>query len=148
VVAPGNAWLQIGSLQSGHYRLLVAGDDGEVVHAAPFWLHLRSWVAGAPLADTAVSRSGSFGQTVTLQWLPVEEVSHYFVEIAADKAFVHVVETAVTGATSHTTSALTAGKQYYWRVRGENICGAGSFSSAQRFEMPAVYQSFLPLVID
>jgi len=61
---------------------------------------------------------------------------------------VQLVETAVTGADSYTTSTLVAGKQYYWRVRGENICGAGSFSSAQGFEMPAVYQSFLPLVID
>ncbi len=148
VVAPGDAWLQIGNLQSGHYRLLVAGDDGEVVHVAPFWLYLRSWVAGAPLMNTAVSRSGLFGQTVTLQWQPVEEASRYVVEIAEDEGFVQLVETAVTGADSYTTSTLVAGKQYYWRVRGENICGAGSFSSAQGFEMPAVYQSFLPLVID
>ncbi|GAB4274300.1 MAG: hypothetical protein Kow0080_22550 [Candidatus Promineifilaceae bacterium] len=148
VVAPGNARLQIGNLQSGQYRLLVAGDDGEVVHVVPFWLHLRSWVAGVPVIDTAVSWSGLFGQTVTLKWQPVEQASQYVVEIAEDEGFARVVETAVTGADSHATSALAAGKQYYWRVRGENICGAGTFSPAQRFEMPAVYQSFLPLVVD
>ena len=72
--------------------------------------------------------------TPALSWDAQPSADSYTVEIAADSAFEDVVYAATITSTGHTiTQPLAYRNVYYWRVRSTNLCGSGSFSTAQMF---------------
>jgi subtilisin-like proprotein convertase family protein len=73
----------------------------------------------------------------TFQWDAIAGVAQYTIAIATDAAFTNLVETAAVAETSYTAS-LAPSKTYYWRVRGENACGIGPYSTAFSFTILAV----------
>ena len=81
------------------------------------------------LSETNITHTG-----VTLNWPnPTDwggnNTDDYDVQYATDSAFTAgVVTTAVNNANSLNVSGLTAGKKYYWRVRGKNTAGSGAWS--------------------
>ncbi len=68
-----------------------------------------------------------------LEWEADILATSYDIQIAADMAFANIIETASAISNSYAPSNLDNETIYYWRVKPENICGEGSFSSSFSF---------------
>ena len=77
---------------------------------------------------------GRTGPRTDLTWQEVTPFPYSRVEVPADAAFADVRHRA-EGTTSLSLSldSLTYGQTYYWRVRGRNGGGDGSWSETNRF---------------
>ncbi|MEM8907602.1 MAG: choice-of-anchor B family protein [Bacteroidota bacterium] len=65
-----------------------------------------------------------FDDTPVLNWQADADSDFYTITIASDPGMINLVQTAtnLTSAT-YTTSPLTIGESFYWRVTGHNDCG-------------------------
>ena len=54
-------------------------------------------------------------------------------EVASDNAFTSIVSSGNVISNAYALSGLTPSTQYFWRVKGKNFCGEGSFSSVFSF---------------
>jgi len=78
---------------------------------------------------------GGMGTTAFLRWRGVGGAQQYHVQIATDAAFLtgFALNDSTIVDTSMTAVGLLNNMQYYWRVRGRNVDGNGSFASAWTF---------------
>ncbi len=81
-------------------------------------------------ANGATSVMGPY----VFDWVADPNAATYDIDIATDAAFTNIVDNATGLATnSYTSSILSSGTTYYWRVKPANQCGNGSFSTAYSF---------------
>ena len=82
------------------------------------------------------NRGTNIATTPTLEWFDVNGVTSYEVQVATDSKFTDVVaSTANLSNTQWTVApALSADIKYFWRVRAENACGLGPWSSTWSFK--------------
>lgn len=135
-VAPGDtAQLTVGnlsSLASGSYDFWVIGSDGIETDSSQITLNVFT---GAPSAPTLASPSNGQNNVTTVPQLSWTGAANSFeIEIATDSGFTNVVEQG-SGLTGNlfTSSGLNAQTKYYWRVRGENNCGNGTWAATFDF---------------
>jgi hypothetical protein len=92
---------------------------------------------GAPGATSLLTpANGATGVSLSpnLTWTAVANSTDYDVEIATDLAFTNIVYTATATSNAHSVGTpLNLLTTYYWRVRANNICGAGSYSAIFSF---------------
>ena len=69
--------------------------------------------------------------TPSFNWTDATNATSYRIQIATDAAFTVVVETGTPATSDYTSSGLTAGQTYYWRVRGEAGAAYGDYSSGR-----------------
>ena len=69
------------------------------------------------------------GINQVLQWEANSESTAYDVEIATDVAFGTIIESATVISNTYTTLNLIEATPYYWRVRPQNNCAQGLFST-------------------
>lgn len=68
-----------------------------------------------------------------LEWNANTLATSYDIEIATDLGFATIIETATSISNSYTPTNLTHETTYFWRVKPENNCGEGSFSTPFSF---------------
>jgi hypothetical protein len=137
-VAPGGtSVLTIGgarALAAGEYTGTVTGTNGALVRSAQVRFGVST---GSAAAATLVSpANGSTGASIrpSLSWNAVAGATRYRVEVANNAAFSPVLETGIATTNSYVTSTLlTVGTQYFWRVRSLNFCGEGALSAVASF---------------
>ncbi|MEO7916833.1 MAG: hypothetical protein ABIR16_04255 [Dokdonella sp.] len=137
VPTPGSSTLTISNtagVASGTYPLTV---NGTATGADPRMAMTQLVVsAGVPTAPTLTTpANASIGQPVrpTFQWSNTGAAT-YTIQVATDVAFTNIVFTATQAGTSVTPAAdLGSDTIHYWRVRGDNACGPGAFSSVFSF---------------
>jgi subtilisin family serine protease/subtilisin-like proprotein convertase family protein len=141
VTPPASSTLTIGDTAAaapGAYSIAVGGVSGASGHEDTVEFNL---FAGPPAAVALASPAhGALGQpaTPTFTWNAAAAAT-YDIAIATDPAFASIV-VAASGltATSFTpATALSSDTVYYWRVRGTNPCGVGSYSAAAAFRTAA-----------
>jgi subtilisin-like proprotein convertase family protein len=122
------------NLAEGNYSFTLNGTDGtnesnqelslNILTAAPDPATLLS------PADMAVDQFAG----LTLSWSAQAMVDSYDVEIATDPAFSDVIGTGMNlEETTFQTPSLDILTVYYWRVRSNNLCGAGEWSVPFQF---------------
>ncbi|MCE9672096.1 endopeptidase [Myxococcus stipitatus] len=108
-----------------------------------------AWATGFGFTTTSASCTPPAAPTLTrpapgatdvalspvLDWSDASGAATYEVQVATDAAFTSVVRsaTALTASTWTVTPALSAGTQYYWRVRAVAACGAGDYGAGAGF---------------
>jgi len=75
--------------------------------------------------------------TPTLNWLPAQGATDYLVKIARNPDFTDLVTTREVVSTSTISPALAYNTQYWWKVRGSNVTGAGPWSVGRTFTTAA-----------
>jgi subtilisin-like proprotein convertase family protein len=94
---------------------------------------INSAVAQATLVSPA-NGATSVSSTPTYQWNALSGASSYDLQVATDVGFTSIVtNTNVTTNSFVQAPALNNNTTYYWRVRGVNSCGAGTYSSTFSF---------------
>jgi hypothetical protein len=103
------------------------------------WTSIRNFTTICPLpAAPSLSSpaNGATGVSTTpaLDWADVSGATSYDVQVCSNNTCSTVVTSANVATSTWTVSpALSQGTQYYWRVKANNSCGSGSWSSIRNF---------------
>ena len=142
--APYSAALTLttAAADSGVYPITISGTSGAVTKTRQFELrHSAVAVGGVTLASPA-DGAVDIALSPTLTWQAAAEALDYTVEVDDDPAFGSVNYSATVGGTSHTLATPLSGvTQYYWRVRANNNCGSGSWSTRRSFRTVELFCS-------
>lgn len=108
-----------------------AGSPGHNVAVA---LTVSAPLSAPPVLQTPADGANGVATPVAFTWSAVPGATSYAIEVATDPSFdTSVANASGLVATTWTTSALSGGTTYYWRVRATNACGTDALSSASRF---------------
>ncbi len=137
---PGSSTLTLGNTgaaAAGTYQLTINGTSSAPAMSRSRTVELTIDTA-APAAPTTTSPAvGFLGTSLgpTLTWTASAQTVNYVAEIATDMAFTNIVFTSPTITTTsvQVPAVLTTGTNYFWRVRGDNSCGAGTYSAVASF---------------
>lgn len=113
---------------NGTYIITVTGTGISNTVTAMVTLIIQSNVPGAPTLVTPLNMAMNQINPL-LTWSPQPESETYSIEVATDLGFSNIIASA-TGLTVNIfqTNNLMSNTTYYWRVRGVNGCGTGSYS--------------------
>ncbi len=128
----------------GSYAMLVEATSTSGNRQRQLDLELFSAVPSAPAALLPADGATSVDVSPTLSWDPASEATSYLVEVATDAGFGDIVFSEVVNATSAEVDSLAPSTQFFWRVRAENGCGAGTFSTVHNFTTAAIACTVFP----
>ncbi|MBK7090630.1 MAG: hypothetical protein IPH59_02735 [bacterium] len=100
-----------------------------------------STACNLPVAPNYVSpANGATGlaQPVALDWSDIAGAIAYQVQVDDNSSFASTVIDQQPASSTVSASGLTGGTVYYWRVRAQNVCGWGSWTTARTFSPVAV----------
>ncbi|MBI4770350.1 MAG: CSLREA domain-containing protein [Chloroflexi bacterium] len=128
VVPPGFSLLAIsdtGAATAGGYSIEVHGAATSSSHSIAVGLNLYTAVPAAPVLLEPANGAAFVPLQPVFRWEAAAQTSTYTLEVAADPDFTQIVYTAVTSETDHVAATPLSGHRlYYWRVHGQNACGA------------------------
>ncbi len=139
VIPTGSNTLTIsntGAVQQGTYNLTVTATGASITQTANIVFAVSSGTPQPPVLISPIFGGTSVSTTPVLAWLPIANASTYTLEIANNIGFSPVLSSQtnlITNTYTVPAGLLTTSTTYYWRVRGENGCANGSFSSTYSF---------------
>lgn len=144
VTPPGTSVLTLsgtGGVAAGSYDVDVAGTSSPsaLVQDTTVSLDLFDQLPGAVTLTLPADDAVDVDVRPTLEWSAATQGAGYDVEVATDEAFTNVVDSASVSGTSYELSTvLDPVTEYFWRVRGTNVCGDGAFSGVFSFTTRAI----------
>ena len=119
----------IGSLALGNYPITLVGTSGGTVKTADVEFNvfdtnlstLNLLTPGSGVTDVPADNA-------VFTWDADANASSYEIDVATDNVFSNIVASATVTMPTYTVNTLTTVTQYFWRVRGVNDCGTGSYS--------------------
>ncbi len=87
----------------------------------------------APVLFSPLNASLLHTDAPRLSWNAVSDATGYRIQVASNPNFANPQQTADPTSTSYTVNPTLLDGVYYWRVRGLNSSGLGSWSSARQF---------------
>jgi hypothetical protein len=96
------------------------------------WLFYIGAPTGTPSLLGPGDTSHTCDTTPLFQWTPCAAAEWFRIQVDNDSGF-GSLEINATAGTSYLPGAALAPDKYYWRVRGENDCGNGTWSSVWEF---------------
>ena len=137
VAAPGSAtWtLTISdSAMAGNYLINLLGNDGFEQKSAELSLTLDAYLDAGPGLMTPDNGASDTSLTPSFSWSGLAGAADYQIQLATDSGFSSIViDQSVEGTSFVPAVDLATGTQYFWRVRGENLCGGGEWSATFSF---------------
>lgn len=117
-----------------YWRVKAVDERGAGAYSPVAMFVTRLVAPVAPLQDLPASGSASLLTTQTFRWHPGRLAESYQVQIATDSPFDSTVfdQTGIRD-TFLTVTTLGYNTRYFWRVRGTNAEGNGSYSSVWSF---------------
>ncbi len=118
-----------------NYTITISGISGAVSGQADIDLTILSGEPFAPVLSSPVNEASGVSLKPTLSWNEDNQVDNYLLEIATDIDFMNIIETGnnLTGQSYEVQNRLDGNTTYFWRLKGFNTCGEGSFSSIFSF---------------
>jgi len=135
VTPPGASTMTISGAAAGSYSFNVVGTAaGPNVHQTAVGLNVQAAAPGVPVLTAPANGATNVPATPTFTWNAATGASTYDIQVATDAGFSNIVASA-TGLSGTTWSgaSLNTNTMYYWRVKANNACGAGSYSTVFSF---------------
>jgi hypothetical protein len=107
---------------------------------------IQQLTAIVPIVQSPASGATGVSTTPAFSWTPISGATSYHFELATDAAFTHIVYTvdpSSAGAGVPASAPLTAGGQYYWRVKALTP-NEGEYSSVANFVVATPVAPILP----
>lgn len=137
VVPPGSSTLTVGTaaVAAGSYNFDVTGSSTSGPKSVPAGLDVFVGSPGAPTLLTPADGANNVPATPTFTWNAVAGAATYSIQVATDPGFSSIVASAsgLTNPTWISNVTLATSTTHHWRVRAENPCGNGSYSSTFSF---------------
>lgn len=121
-------------LAPGEYTGTVTGTNGAASDSETVRFGVSAVSAPAPVLTTPANNATGASIRPTLAWTAAPGATRYRIELSTSNTFATLLETGESTTTSYTTTTLlTVGQQYFWRVRSLNFCGEGALSTTFAF---------------
>ena len=133
----------VSNLLPGHYNIEVQFTDSENKSVIQnLYINIGEPSPVAPALIDPVSESTQISITPLLEWSTVANTDSYEIQIAEDAQFENIVfnQSGLENTVLLVQQNLEIGTNHFWRVRGENICGGGDWSTP--FSFTVVDNSF------
>ncbi|RZJ66451.1 MAG: T9SS type A sorting domain-containing protein [Flavobacterium sp.] len=137
VTASGNVTMTISNtagLTGGFFPITVTASSGATVKTVPLYFQMFSTVFPAITPSSPANMATGQNTTLNLTWSALDNAATYDVQVATDAAFTNIISTGNVPVNSYTVSGLTQGTNYYWRVKPNNTCAAGTYGTAFAFQ--------------
>jgi len=131
VSPPGNTSVTINADQTvaaGNYSITVDGTaSGATDKSQIFNIDVYDAAPAMPTQTLPANAATNVpNNSVTFEWNAVPFTSSYVLEIATDVAFLNIIHTETVMTNSANVSGiLNSNTEYFWSVRGSNICSEG-----------------------
>lgn len=137
ITPPGSSLLTLGNLGaagSGSFQFDIEGSGGGLDRAAGIEVTLAESIPAATTITSPADGATGVSATPTISWNGSAAAADYLVEISEDPGFASLAYSATEAGTSHTVAAgLDTGTRYWLRVRPDNACGPGQWSTSTEF---------------
>ena len=135
----GNSTMTIsntGAATAGTYTFEVKGNAGGFIKITEVGLSIFHTIIATPTLIAPVDLATNTLVSPILTWVTDPNTTTYDVEVATDAGFTDIVaaQSGVVGSSWMVHPNLNPLSVYFWRVRGVNPCGTGSYSSVWTFE--------------
>ncbi|MFZ0548488.1 MAG: hypothetical protein WAM60_23775 [Candidatus Promineifilaceae bacterium] len=150
VTPPGSSSLTISGAGTGSYSFDVVGTSvltPALVHTNTVALNVYDSGPAAPTLVSPPDGATGVSTSAPLSWNAVAGAVNYTVEVATDMTFTNIVYSNTLPGTSDTATGLNILTQYFWRVRANNVCGAGANSSVWSFTTGQEFCNTTPMSI-
>ena len=140
VTPPGSSQLTIGNtgaVAAGSYNIDVVGVATTSTHTTTVGLSVFTLAPGAPTLLLPANNAINVAIQPTFSWNVPSQAMSYTIEIATDAGFTNIVHTGTAAGTTYNGATLNSNTTYYWRVRADNLCGAGVNSAVFKFRTQA-----------
>lgn len=125
----------ITSAAVGDHVVRVLGNSTAGPREASLGLSIFDAPAAAPVLQSPATGTTGVSATPTFTWAATAQAQTYVLEVARDAAFQDLVLQQTVEGTSYTvTTPLPTSTNLRWRVRADNTCGAGAFSTVSTFQ--------------
>ncbi|MBI1225715.1 MAG: T9SS type A sorting domain-containing protein [Bacteroidetes bacterium] len=131
-VAPGDTvsltLSNTATVAEGNYTLTLAGTDGTDSNSSELNVFIAAQLPTPPAPIYPAAGESGIGLLPNFTW-EATAGAKYSIEIATDAAFTNIVESAsnLLVASYQSVTLLAQTTTYYWRVRGDNVCGQGDW---------------------
>lgn len=110
------------------------GDDGVDQNSIDLAYELDKLLATSPDLGGPADAAIDLVLQPDFTWDAIGGVENYAIQIATDAGFTNLLfDTTVAATTFVPDSELATGTEYFWRVAGNNLCGAGAWSATRSF---------------
>ncbi len=139
VTPPGTSNLTLSGtagVGAGSYAIDITGTSSPsaIVHDTTVTLEIFDQTPPAVVLTAPVDDATDIDINPTVSWEAAVQAQSYLVEVATDEPFTNIVFSATaTGTSQEVDSGLDPVTEYFWRVRGDNICGEGTTSAVFSF---------------
>ncbi|MEX0359948.1 MAG: proprotein convertase P-domain-containing protein, partial [Allomuricauda sp.] len=118
---------------AGEYNITVTSTAASITKNVPLTLIVKDNGFSEVVLQSPADSEGNVSIRTQLNWEDNVLYSSYDVEVATDVAFTNIVESATVPFNFYQTTSLAAQTEYFWRVRPNNACGAGTFGTPSSF---------------
>ncbi|AWA30515.1 hypothetical protein HYN48_10665 [Flavobacterium magnum] len=136
----------INSLVPGVYPFTISGISANDSYEIPVALQILSDTFQPLTILAPVNGTMGYPLPASFSWNADLNAQAYEIQIAEDASFANIVQTQSVATNTYTAQGLANGHLYFWRVRGKNSCGTGSFSVAASFSTICSIPSGITLV--
>ena len=125
-------------LTTGDYQLQFTAAYGTQNESFSISLNQRESSLEQPLLQRPLNNAENQTVKPQLKWESNLNADTYQIQVATDSLFQNKVLDSVLSRNLFNISQLDSNKQYYWRVRQQNICGESSFSDPFTFKTTTI----------
>ncbi|MCB0704348.1 MAG: fibronectin type III domain-containing protein [Saprospiraceae bacterium] len=138
VIAPGSGSLIISNTQAivpGIYNIQVSGSGTPGIHSQSISLEVLAGTPGTTVLSTPANGATGVSLQPVFNWAASANASNYDLQVADNASFTNpVIDLTGINSTSYASPVvLQSLTTYFWRVRGNNSCGTGNYSSTFSF---------------
>jgi len=139
---PGSSSVDIAinnTVSAGANNFQITGTSSSASNSVDVSVFVSTSAPSATTLQNPTDMSTTASLSPTFGWDAVADTSDYTLEIASDSGFNTIVfSTTQVGTNIVLPVGLLSGTTYYWRVRANNGCGSGSYSSVFEFTTPSL----------
>lgn len=123
-----------GAIAGGSYTFELAGADGMNANSSTITLNIVDGIPSPPTLNIPADQESGVVTIPIFNW-DTQNNSTYTIEVATDPDFNNIIESmnGINDNEIQISSALATMQLYYWRVKGNNICGDGDWSATYSF---------------
>ena len=143
----GTSTLTLTSLAStpgGAYTIPLTVSSGDTQQELSVQLIVDGGLLSPPLLVLPANNATDLPLSINFAWQSTANATGYSYQVASDPNFSTLAGQGNTTAVSATVGNLESETTYYWRVRSQNSCGAGSWSTARQFTTGVVSCATIP----